>query len=81
MADLEKLAKQAGEALQEIQDEIGDRSYLPQAVVRFPRRYVRTTDRIYWTLPEIGDNTKRRNLAYQLMRADVCRWLLTRTDI
>lgn len=30
---------------------------------------------------KLGDTTKRRKLAYQLMRADVVRWLLTRTDV
>jgi hypothetical protein len=36
---------------------------------------------IYGRLPQIGDNTKRRNFAYQMMRADVVRWVLTRTDV
>ena len=81
MPDLDKLAKQAGEALQEIQDEIGDRTHVSDAITRFPRGYVRPTRQIFWSLPMIGDNTKVRNLAYQLMRADVCRWLLSRTDI
>ena len=81
MPDLEDMAQEAGDLLQEIQDDIGDRTYVAEAVVRFPRGYVRPTGSIYASLPVVGDNTKRRNLAYQLMRSDVCRWLLSRTDI
>ena len=79
--DIEELAETAGAAMQEIQSYIGDQTYVAEARVRFPRSYVRNTANIYATLPQLGDNTKRRNLAYQLMRADVCRWLLTRTDV
>ena len=81
MTYLETLAGGAGEALQQIQDVIGDRTHVPEAVVRFPRGYVRQTRTIYAGLPDIGDHTRRRNLAYQLMRTDVCLWLLSRTDI
>lgn len=81
MVALSTLARRAGDALQDIQLDIGDQSYASDAVVRFPRGYVRTTAAIYADLPAIGDHTKRRNLAYQLMMADVCRWLLSRTDV
>ncbi len=81
MDELEDLAAQAGQALQDIQNAIGDRTHVPEAVVRFPRGYVRPTSSLYAELPAIGDHTKRRNLAYQLMRTDVCSWLLSRTDI
>jgi len=78
---IEELAEAAGEAMQDIQTDLGSQTYVAEARVRFPRGYVRTAARLYNNLPEIGDNTKRRNFAYQLMRADVCRWLLTRTDV
>lgn len=79
--DIDELAEIAGGALQEIQTRIGDQSHVNEAGARFPRGYVRRAGDIYWSLPEIGDNTRRRNLAYRLMRSDVCRWLLSRTDV
>lgn len=81
LEEIAELAESAGEHMQEIQDSLDSRDYVPEARVRFPRGYVRTTARIYNKLPAIGDNTKRRNFAYQMMRADVVRWLLTRTDV
>ena len=81
LEEIAELAEIAGDAIQEIQSSLGDQAYVPEARIRFPRGYVRTAAGIYNRLPRIGDNTKRRNLAYQMMRADVCRWLLTRTDV
>lgn len=79
--EIHDLAQRAGDFMQEIQTSLGDQKYVEEARVRFPRGYVRTAGGIYNRLPQIGDNTKRRNFAYQLMRADVVRWLLTRTDV
>lgn len=79
--EIAELAEAAGNAMQEIQTSLGDQTYVAEARVRFPRGYVRTARGIYNRLPQIGDNTKRRNFAYQLMRADVVRWVLTRTDV
>ena len=81
LEEIYELAQHAGDHMQEIQTSLGDRTYVQEARVRFPRGYVRTAGGIYNSLPDIGDNTKRRNFAYQLMRADVVRWLLTRTDV
>ena len=81
LEEIADLAEAAGEAMQEIQTSLGHQTYVSEARVRFPRGYVRTAAGIYNNLPDIGNYTKRRNFAYQMMRADVCRWLLTRTDV
>jgi hypothetical protein len=81
LQELTGLSKTAEEALQRIQNIIGDRNHVEEARIRFPRGYLRTISPTYFELPEIGDNTKRRNFAYRLLMADMCRWLLSRTDI
>ena len=81
LKELKKQSEIAEKALQQIQDIIGNRNQVEEARIQFPRGYLRTTSPTYSDLPEIGDNTKRRNFAYRLLMADLCRWLLTRTDI
>ena len=79
--EISELARAAESALQQIQNLIISQSHVAEARIRFPRGYLRTTNTAYLSLPEIGDNTKRRNLAYRLLMADMCRWLISRTDI
>lgn len=81
LEELMELSGIAEKALQRIQDIIANRNHVEEARIRFPRGYLRTTSPTYFDLPEIGDNTKRRNFAYRLLMAELCRWLLSRTDI
>ncbi len=81
LKEIKKLSEIAENALQRIQNIIANRTHVEEARIRFPREYLRTTSLTYCDLPEIGDNTKRRNFAYRLLMADLCRWLLSRTDI
>lgn len=81
LKELREQSEIAEKALQRIQDIIANRNHVKEARIRFPRGYLRTTSPTYFDLPKIGDNTKRRNFAYRLLMADLCRWLLARTDI
>src|SRR5690242_7362494 len=75
---LVRLAREVGQGLQRLQDEMGrdGRGYQ----VRFPRGYLKPmTDRegFWW----VNSHTLRSNLCYHLIFGDVLRWLLNRTDL
>ena len=59
MADLEVLAQQSGEAIEENQGEIGDRSNVFGAMIRLPPERVRTAGSIFVAFPDVGAHTKR----------------------
>ena len=77
---IEFQVSQADEALQTIQDYFG-RKNDPAGRVRFPRGFIRTAGTHRGTLPRLGTEAQRRNVAYTLMMTDVLRWLAVRTDL
>lgn len=79
-AQLEGLVDTASRALQGIQDECG-RERRPDARVRFPRGFIRTVPALRATLPRIGTRVQRSNACYLLMKLDVSRWMIVRTDL
>jgi hypothetical protein len=77
---LESLAKEAGDHLQEIQNNYGPKN-TPSARVKFPRGFIRTAEELRKTLPNLGEEVQRRNASYALMKNDIDRWLAIRTDL
>lgn len=78
--ELDALVKQAGNALQAIQNEYGIDN-VPDARVRFPRGFIRTAESLRRGLPNLGTDLQRRNASYTLMTSDLLRWLVVRTDL
>jgi len=78
--DTEELALLAGDAMQEIQNRIGN-SIDSSAKVRFPRGFIHTAIELRALLPDIGTRIQKQNASYLLMMTDVFRWLAIRTDI
>jgi hypothetical protein len=78
--ELRDAVDQASALLQEITDYTG-RKARNDAVVRFPRRFLRTAAEHRDRLKFISDKTVRANLSYTLMMSDVVYWTLIRTDL
>ena len=77
---IETLVSLAGEYLQEIQNSCG-REQLPCAKVRFPRGFINTASNAKQSIPAIGTEVQRKNASYELLKLDVYRWLVIRTDL
>lgn len=79
-AEIEKLAAQAGEALQNLQSLLG-RTERGAGKVRFPRGFLHSAGKWRMRLGFIRQNAVMNNVAYTLMLHDVYLWLLRRTDL
>ena len=77
---LNSAVAEANGALSAIQDLIVNKQD-PSAIIKFPRRYIRTAYSHEKRLEFIQDDKLRKNLSYALMLSDVYHWLLTRTDL
>ena len=79
---MKEAAEIAGVALQQIQNYLGDvRNNKKDGKVKFPRGYIRTAAFYRSKIRCIDDETLKKNLSYNLMYADVMRWLANRTDL
>src|SRR5258708_6429691 len=78
--ELADAVSQASELLQAISDYAG-RAQRKDAVVRFPRAFLRTAAEHRERLMFITDTPVRANLSYTLMMSDAVYWMLIRTDL
>lgn len=80
LARLRDLSNEASAVLQEIQGITG-RESVEEAIVRFPRGFLRPAAVQRARFPFIDDDDLKANLAYTLILSDAVYWLLIRTDI